>query len=227
MDPLDRYQKYRTVGKDLNTWMIENLLDRATIDESAARLDLLNEEGRVRYETGMDMAVHQEFLIHEPRQSRKTPVERFFEQELWQSSVERAVIGGMRRSDTSLFRVSSVDSTENRLVLDDVLNDETGIEVVDIGLSDTVNPSPLLFFRRLPFDSFDMTAGMVLPFAGDLEEHLLAVYDQVRDRVTSRPASVTRFVAFYKLFKKYGSEIQTVESLLSGDGPESPLTDPR
>lgn len=211
MDRLERYREYRAVGKALNSRMLESYLTEAILRKSAELLGLRDEDGELVYDREADVHAHQEFALKEYRWADGTAVERFEKQESWETEMEKTVLDGMLRADTSLFRVTSVDEPERRLVVADLLSDEAGIELTDVGLSETVDSGMLLFFRLVPYAAFNMTSGVTLPFAGRREEHLLNVYDQVSERVTSRPASVTRFVSFYKLHKKYGLDIRQLD----------------
>jgi len=221
MDRLEQYREFREAGKRLNARMLEDAVAPEAIRAAAEQLGIAAGDQPLVYDRPIDMTAHQEYLLHEHRTDGRTAVERFRAGEAWESSVERDVLDAMDRSVTSLFRVSTVEASAGRLVLADLLSDVDDIELTDLGLSQTAEPGSLLFFRRIPFDGVTMTAGTIFPFSGSYADHLQTVYDRVSDRVPSRPASVTRFVSFYKLHRKYGSEVQSLET---GPGPDETAT---
>jgi hypothetical protein len=213
MSRVEQYKEYREVGKRLNGRMMESCLDDGALSESAELLGIVGGEKTAGddvlvFEGEEDMDVLYEFALHEYRQNEKTAVELFRERELWESEMEKEFLDTVIRSSTSLFRVTSVDRSESLLVLEDLLNDEAGIEMIDLGFSGTADSGALMFCRRVPFEEFSMTSGVAFPFPGDLENHLLTVYERVSDRVVSRPEAVTRFVSFYKLHGKYGIQVR-------------------
>lgn len=52
-----------------------------------------------------------------------------------------------------------------------------------------------------------MSGGFGFAFNIDLEEYLLKEYEHVAKRVKSSSESLKKFVAFFKLYRRYGLEI--------------------
>jgi hypothetical protein len=193
--------------------------------ESADRLGFRDEDRSVVYDRLHAESVHQEFLLYEHRADGRTVVERFHTAGRWESPAERTVLDAMHRSRTTLYRVSGIDPEARRVELDDRFGPAADLTVTDLGLSVTAEPGQLVFCRRLPLEPVAMTSGLLFAFHGRHEDHLQSVYDRVTDRVTSRPTSVTRFVVFHKLHRKYGIEVRLDNLELPGDGaagPDSP-----
>lgn len=213
MSRVEQYMEYREVGKGLNSRMMESCLDEAALSGSAELLGIGSAEKDAGddvlvFDGEEDMDVLYDFALHEYRQDGKTAVELFRGRELWESEVEKEFLDTLVRSSTSLFRVTEVDRPEYLLTLEDLLNDAAGIEMIDRGFSRTADSGVLMFCRRVPVEEFSMTSGVAFPFPSGLEDHLLTVYEQVRDRVASRLEAVKRFVSFYKLHRKYGTQVR-------------------
>ena len=208
MNQLERYQRYREQGRELHSKIFDAYLDRDIIDETAQLLDLDREGDVLMYETEEEQSVHMDFILHEYRQNGITLVERYRETNAADSELEREMLDALIHSKTSLFRVTSVDPSQSHVVLEDLLNDED-IELTDQNFSRTASPDVLLFLRLVCFDDLAMTSGLSFAFPSDLEDHLLTVYNRVLEK-TTRPPSMSRFIAFHKLNRKYGRDVHQV-----------------
>jgi hypothetical protein len=60
--------------------------------------------------------------------------------------------------------------------------------------------------RLVPLADFNITGGFGFTFNEGSEEILLKEYKQITKRVKSLDESIKRYVAFFKLYKKYGVE---------------------
>ena len=106
-----------------------------------------------------------------------------------------------------MFQITSI--SESVLILKDLLNDtKNEIKLIDYGLSNTAFAGQLLFTRLVPFGELYMTSGVPFLFNGYYEDYLLERYMVRARKVDSRFENVRRFVAFYKLNKTHGLEIQ-------------------
>lgn len=212
MDSIDRYREYREGGKVLNDRIMELCLDEATIEESAKLLGLglTGEIASVPGNEGVHVDVGKDFALHEYRRGKQTAVESFQEQELWESELEKEILDAFLQSDTSLFWVTSVNESENLLVMEDLLNDEPRIKLTDIGLSTSIDPGLLLFCRLIRLEEVNMTSGVSLPFPDGSEDLLVSVYEDMRDEIRPYPASVVRYISFYGMYEQFGIEIQVL-----------------
>lgn len=209
MNRLDRYRRYREVGRELNTRLLNECTDREAILESARLLGIERDGDALLYDDQADMTVHYEFLLNEYRQDGQTAVEKYYEQERWETETEHTILEALLEAETSLFKITDIDDTDKRLIVTDLLDgDDDEIAVTDINLSETAEPGVLLFFRLVHYDEFNMTSGVSFPFPGDEEDQLLREYEQRTGRMDSHSESVQRFVAFFDLYRDYGIHIQ-------------------
>lgn len=209
MDHLTQYRTYRREGKDLNVRLINTCLTEEAAQKSSRFLrggrsdDDLNVFDE---ETLGDL--RKDFALNDIQLNGTTAVESFCEQELWESDLEKEIAEALMQSETSLFRVMSVHEEVGRLDMDDVLNDETRIGLTDIGLSKTVEPGELLFCRLIRFEDVNMTSGVAFPFPSEREDDLISVYEELRKELDVHSESMVRFVSFYKMYKRFGREMQ-------------------
>ncbi len=205
---IERYQKYRTEGQQLNSKLLDTLNNDELIDagRTLGMIDDSNDEEILYHEGELDMAIQSDFAIHEIEDDGATACERFYQAERWNKQIEREILEALQDSYTSLFEVVDADPDNSVLVLSDVLGiGEPRIELIDMNLSQTANSGALIFFRSVPLPEMTITSGFALPFEAVYKKHLISVYQQVIDKAGSRPDSVKRFYTFYRLYKKYGS----------------------
>ena len=208
-DRLERYRQYREVGQELNTKLLRECADREAITESARLLDIERDGDEIRYDTQTEMTVHYEFLLNEYRQNGRTAVEQYYEQERWDSEIERTILEALLEAETSLFKITAIDDTDKQLIVTDLLNDDDDeLCVTDVNLSETAEPGVLLFFRLVPHEEFNMTSGVSFPFAEDEADDLCREYKHRIDDSDPQPVSVQRFVAFFELYRDQGIHIQ-------------------
>lgn len=209
MDHLTQYRTYRREGKDLNIRLINTCLTEEAAQKSSRFLRGGRGDDDVNVfdeETLGDL--RKDFALNDIQVDGTTAVESFYEQELWESDLEKKIAKALMQSETSLFRVMSVHEEVGRLDIEDVLNDEARIGLTDIGLSQTVEPGVLLFCRLIRFEDVNMTSGVAFPFSGEREDDLIPVYEELRKELDAHPESMVRFVSFYKMYKRFGRGMQ-------------------
>ncbi len=122
--------------------------------------------------------------------------------------MEKEILDALLLSYTSLFKVASIFSAENTILLNDILNKKDNIKLTDIALSKTALPGLLMFIRLVPFKDFNITTGICFAFPGGTEEHLLKRYKKLSKKIKSASESIKRFVIFFRLNKTYGIEVR-------------------
>lgn len=203
MTQLEQYRRYRSIGQQLHTRIPDAALDQEAIVESGEVLGIDREGDVLLYDDEVEMTVHYEFVLHEYRRNGRTAVQQFYERDQWDTDDEKRYLEAVRAAETSLYEVVGVEDTGKSLTVIDRMNGEAGISVTDGGLSGTVEPGILLFFRLVPFEAFNMTSGLTLPFPPDEGDRLLSEYELRSDRVDAESASARRFATFYRLYREY------------------------
>ena len=204
---LKKYKKYREVGKEINHKIIDRYVDREIISLSGKFLGLIK-KGVFIFDNESDTFTLIDFSINECRINGKTAVELYKDKVRVDNDIEIEILDGLIKSYTSLFKITDVKRSEKKLILVDVLkNNDNPIEIIDIGFSQSAAMGLLFFTRLVPLGDFNITGGFGFPFHVTSEEILLKEYKQIAKRIKSSEESITRYVAFFKLYKRYGSKI--------------------
>jgi hypothetical protein len=78
-DQIDRYDRYRMEGQELNSKLLDTLSDDELM-EAAGFLDMVEQkdgEEILRHEDELDMPIHADFAIHRIEQDGSTAIEQF------------------------------------------------------------------------------------------------------------------------------------------------------
>jgi hypothetical protein len=208
MSHRDQYKKYREVGQQLNSEILDIYSDQELILNSAEALGIEHDGVNMLYDFESDMTVHFEFMLYVYRRDGQTAAERYYEEERWDTDTKRTILTATLEAETSLFEIDAVRETDDRLMMTDILNGGEELSVLDINLSQTADSGVLLFFRPVRYEEFTATSGVSLPFPESEKEHLLNEYERRVNQIDSQSESLKRFVAFYDLYRDHGLHMQ-------------------
>jgi len=207
---LRKYKKYREVGKALNHKIIDCFVDRDTIILSGKYLGLVSlvKKNTLIFDNESETAALMDFAINEININGNSAVQLYKDKGIFENNIERIILKALLNSYTSLFKLTNIISHKNTLILTDLININCEpIELIDIGLSQTAAAGSLIFLRIVSFADFNMSGGFGFAFNIDLDEYLLKEYKHIAKRVKSSSESLKKFVAFFKLYRRYGLEI--------------------
>jgi hypothetical protein len=204
MSHCDQYKKYREVGQQLNSEILDMYSDRELIQKSAEVLGIEHDGMNILYDFESDMTVHFEFMLYVYRRDGQTAAERYYEEERWDTDTKRTILEATLEADTSLFEIDTVSETDDRLMVTDILNEGEELSVLDVNLSQTADSGVLLFFRPVRYEEFTTTSGVSFPFPGGEKEYLLNEYERRVNQIDPQSESLKRFVAFYDLYRDHG-----------------------
>ena len=71
--------------------------------------------------------------------------------------------------------------------------------MIDIGMSENLNPNILLFTRLIHLNEFSMTSGLTLAFSKNHIEYLMQKARKMIKKIQSGNDSADRFIAFLNL----------------------------
>lgn len=208
---LSKYKKYREVGKALNHKIIDRYVDRQTYLISGKYLGVVSlvKRDTIVFDSESESAALMDFAINEYQINGKKAVELYKETVLLETNIEGEILDGLLKSYTSLFKIADINKKENKLILIDLINKSIDpIQIIDIGFSQTAIPGFLLFLRIVPFAEFNISGGIAFAFHNDLEEYLLKEYKHIAKRIKSSNESIKKYVAFFKLNRRYGIETE-------------------
>lgn len=204
MSKHEQYGRYREARQQLNNKILEEHSNRELILNSAEALGIEHDGRDVLYDFQSDMTIHFEFLLYEYRWDGKTAAERYYENESWETDIEQTILEATLEAETSLFEVPEIDDANHRLVVKDILHDDTESSVLDVNLSTTAEAGVLLFFRPVQYEQFTTTSGVSFPFPGEKRERLLDEYESQVDQPESQLSSMQRYVSFYEMYREHG-----------------------
>ena len=203
---IKRYKNYREVGKILNDKIIERYMSREIVLLSGKYLGIVKKDNLI-FDNESESIALMDFIINECRINGKTVVELYKEKVKVDNDIETEILDGLINSYTSLFKIIDINKSDRKLILLDVLkNNDTPIEIIDIGFSQSAAPGLLFFTRLVPLADFNITGGFGFPFKEGSEATLLKEYKQIAKRVKSSDESIRRYVAFFKVYKRHGME---------------------
>lgn len=199
-----KYKKYRKEGRSLNSQVMNTCLDDRAFRD-ATRLLGIRMGKAIMLDDEDDLSAVMDFALYDCRIEGKSAVERYADEVGGKDEIERELLAGMQRAYTSLFRIESVQRAHRTLVLTDLLTEQEPVEMIDMGLSETAVPGPLIFLRLVPLSDFNMSAGFGFVFSEERESYLLRQHKIIMNKVKSPDTAVQRFVAFFKLNQRVGS----------------------
>ena len=205
----DLYQRYREVGQQLHNKILDEYSDRELILNSAEALGIEHDGRNILYDFRSDMTVHYEFMLYEYRWDGKTAAERYYENESWETDIERTVLEATLEAETSLFEITETSEADNRLVVTDLLADSKH-SVLDINLSTTAVAGVLLFFRPIQYEAFTMTSGVSFPFPDEKRDWVLDEYESQVNQSAQQLSSMQRYVSFYEMYREHGIRMSYV-----------------
>ncbi|KCZ71286.1 hypothetical protein ANME2D_02488 [Candidatus Methanoperedens nitroreducens] len=204
---IEEYKEYRKISKELNHKIIDTCLDPDVFIKAARLLGAARGDTLI-LDNEDELNILMDFALREYKVNKQNTVEIYREKIGWENDIEKEILDAFISSYTSLFKIISISRAEKSLILEDILNKKGDIKIIDLSLSKTAVPGFLVFIRIIPFKDFNMSAGILFAFYGELEKYLLKKYKLLSKKVKSDSDSVKRFVSFYKLSKTDGIEVR-------------------
>lgn len=207
MTLIKKYKEYRRTGKRLNHKIMDACLSREVVMASAELLGILHGETLI-FESEDETSVLMDFALNDYLVDNQNTIKLYRDTVGWKNEIEKEILDAHLASYTSLFKVTSISKGECTLLLNDLLNNKEGIQLIDIHLSRSGVPGILMFTRLICLKDFNMTSGVSFAFPGYLEQYLLRKYRVLSKKVKSDNEAVRRFVSFHNLSKRKGIEVE-------------------
>lgn len=197
---LEDYKKKKRVKRRL----IKRILQRPGVEEHVKKtselLNILRPDLSVETRDERDLSFLMECALFEYRDRGKTLVETYQEEVGGKNLEEREVLEALLSSYTSLFGVNGLSKDNNRLILYDILNGIDSIEILEPMFYQRPMDSLLLFFRLIPYKTFNTTTGIVCAYSRKKEIEILQSFPVLMEKVPIEDPSLQRFIAFFTLF---------------------------
>lgn len=202
-----KYREYRKSGMNLNSKIVKSLDKELLI--SAGKLLGVYKKGVFAFKDVDESSVLMDFAMNDCRRHGKSAVETYREKKGPENEIEDDILNALVNSYSSLFKVTSTDTENNLVNLHDVFN-ENSQSIVDVGLSNSLKPGLLIFFRLVCYEDFNMTSGVAFIFPENSEEYIIEDYERLFKRIKSDNVNVRRYVSFFKINDYHGLDLLMV-----------------
>jgi hypothetical protein len=203
MELIDLYNQYRKEEIRLVNDKIFKTLSKEILLNAARVLEMTDENDNIMFTDENQMGALMDFAIHEMRIDGQNAVEMYIEKYGYENEMEEKVLGALKASYTSLYRVVNISEEKHMLFLKNLLKDTRNTRLVDISLSQIGDPNILIFTRVLPFPELNMTSGATFVYIDDLEIKMTSLYKKAIEQV-QEDIEANKYVIFYSLYKQYG-----------------------
>jgi hypothetical protein len=167
---IERYQRLRQVGRDLNLTLVKQL-PKAAVAECGKKLGLFK-AGTLILNNEDEIAILYDYGLHHYRRDHKNVIERYLEHSPpAPDSLELTLLQAMLHARFSVFRVQEIKPRQGALLLDLVQGEP--VELVDRALSETGTAGTILVGRLLPLGDFYMSSGTLIPLPEEVYEDKL------------------------------------------------------
>lgn len=204
---LKEYKNYRLASIKLMTKLTNFVLDlgkEERVMQAGRLLNIVSKDTLWIYNES-ERDFFSDFLIFDYNfDSLKNNIETYISLNSAQEGIEQDLFKALLKSYTSLFRIISIDKSNCKLCLYDILNKVYEIYLVDVNMSKTSQPGMIFFTRLIPLKNFNMTSGMSFGFTSDMETYLVNKYKRLGRKVKSESESIKRFASFFQLNRSDG-----------------------
>ena len=207
---LKKYKQYRNLGKDFCQEIIEKFTDKHSL-LAVSKLMGIGQGETFVLDSEEEVGFIMDFSLFEYQVKGKTFLQRYKEENPELNEDEANLLEAQLLAYSSLFKIMETDPANAIVVLNDILNDDKEVKIIDINLSRTGRLGLLMFTRIVPFPDFNMTSGMFCLFPENSQRSLLKRYKIMKKKVKSDNESIQRFIAFFKLNRKEGLDLKTVD----------------
>ncbi|TXK83546.1 hypothetical protein [Paenibacillus sp. N3.4] len=205
MNNIERYKQYRQTQVELHTKILNEYVHEVDFKQAAYTLGILNNQNKVVIENEADYEALCDFNIYEKIRAGKNTLSLFAENYPSENQVENELIAAMLQSKASLYEVIHVDKIEGVLMLNDILGDlNKSVKIIDIGLSNSIISSALIYTRVLDLEGFSMTSGLGFVFFVNHKDYILNRSRKMIKKLKSGDTSVDNFITYFHLNRSDG-----------------------
>ncbi len=209
MKKTSEYKRYRRIGGDLNEQFMSEL-KRPDIKNAGRLLGILKKDalvvdGDVEIDRFMDFALNDYKNV-----AGKSAVLSYKEKHYDKlSNQQKKIIDATLEAKSSLYQVNKVDKKNRLLYLSDVIEKGEELSLMDIGFSSSEKIiNHLIYTRIISIGDINMTSGAAYLFEKSDQTLLLETYNKLLKKAPVKNIQMAKAIAFFKLNKKMGSEVQ-------------------
>lgn len=201
MDIKEKYDKVRSTQINLYNKIIDMLEDYyyAYVLREASKMDFKIKERQIQFEKENEFPYIMDYFIHEYKINGKRISEVYKQKAKDLDELEKEILENMDKSFTTLYRVVNVVEKSKVIFLMDTMNKVKNIKLTDIGYSETIDDSKLLFTRVIQVDGLYISAGMSFVYDNAYEKKILDSIKIIKNRNLN---GVDEIREVYKIMKR-------------------------
>lgn len=201
MDIKERYDRVRSVQINLYNKIIDMLEDNyyTYVLRESSKMDFKIKEKQIQFEKENEFPYIMDYFIHEYKINGKSAAELYMQKAKVIDNIEKEILENMDKSFASLYRVVNVVEKNKVVFLMDTINKVKNIKLTDIGYSETIDDSKLLFTRVIQADGLYISAGMSFVYDSAYEEKILDSIKIIKNRNLKE---IDEMREIYKIMKR-------------------------
>lgn len=205
---LEKYLKIRNDSRNYVEKIISFSIDKNLIGKGARLLGMLGHNKNLILDSEDEINFLMDFIIFEKIRNNKNAIEHYLEHNQL-DEYEQEIFNMFLNSYSSLFIVEESDVQNGTIKLKDYYTQEK-TEIIDMGLSKSSIRGLPIFFRRMQYEDIAFTSGISYLIGSDLNspEKLHKEIESTLKSIKEKDESVKKFIAFKRLNKKYGIDIE-------------------
>lgn len=199
MDLKDKYISYRKRLVEIHMQILNEFVSGEDYLRSASILGILNKNNKVTIESTSENDALYDFNIYGNIRSGSNALSEYISKYPPSNKEDEELLIGMKTSDVGLYEIADHNQENGIIMLRDIMNNSEPIKLIDIGMSENLNPNIFLFTRLIRLDEFSMTSGLTFAFSIDHRNYLIKKSHKMIKKVTGFDESVARFITFFML----------------------------
>lgn len=204
---LNEYRDIRESGRELGAEIFKHTTENHKSDLMTAAKLLGFWNGKMMvFEKEMDTETLMDFMVFEKMTQKAPSFIRYAESEPELNDLQQENMNGIISNYSSLFEAKYIDSINNTLILEDLLDLDNEYLLMDIGLSQTAKIGYVFYMRLIPIRDINMTSGMSFIFENSFKDKLLAAISLAKFKKRRKLTSTEMFILIHEKNRLYGME---------------------
>ncbi|MCB8818351.1 hypothetical protein [Desulfosporosinus shakirovi] len=204
MDLKEKYISYRKRLVEIHMQILKEFVNGEDYLKAASILGILDKNNKVVIESTSENDAIYDFNIYGSVRNGSNAFSEYINKYPPSSKVDEELLIAMKTSDIGLYNIADHAQENGIIMLSDVMKESEPIKLIDIGMSENLNPNIFLVTRLINLDEFSMTSGLTFAFAMDHKDYLLKNSRKMMKKATGFDESVAKFIAFFMLNRSNG-----------------------
>lgn len=204
MNLKEKYISYRKRLVELHTKILDEFVSGEDFLMAASILGILNKNNKVVIESASENDALYDFNIYGNIRNGSNALSEYINKYPPISKTDEDLLSAMKASDVGLYEIADHDQKNGIIMIRDVINNSEPIKLIDIGMSENLNPNIFLFTRLIHLDEFSMTSGLTFAFSIDHKDYLIKKSHKMIKKVTGFDGSVAKSITFFMLNRLSG-----------------------